>query len=76
MKTLDILVYGLLIIGGLNWGLVGVFNFDLVAAVFSDMSALARIVYTIVGLAAIYDLVLLKAIWKRWDVHYRTPAHA
>jgi uncharacterized membrane protein YuzA (DUF378 family) len=76
MKTLDILVYGLLLIGGLNWGLVGVFNFDLVAAVFSDMSALARIVYTIVGLAAIYDLILLKTIWKRWDVHYRTPAHA
>ncbi|MHC4423191.1 MAG: DUF378 domain-containing protein [Planctomycetota bacterium] len=76
MKTLDIVVYALLIIGGLNWGLVGVFNFDLVAAIFTDMPNLARIVYTIVGLAAIYDLVLIKAIWKRWDVHYRAPAHA
>jgi uncharacterized membrane protein YuzA (DUF378 family) len=76
MKTLDILIYALLIIGGLNWGLVGMFNFDLVAAIFGDMSGLSRIVYTVVGLAAIYDLVWLKNIWKRWGVHYRAPARA
>jgi uncharacterized membrane protein YuzA (DUF378 family) len=76
MKTLDIIIYALLIIGGLNWGLVGVFDFDLVAAIFGDMSGLSRIIYTVVGLAAIYDLVLIKAIWKRWGVHYRAPAHA
>jgi uncharacterized protein len=44
----------LVIIGGLNWGLVGLFNFDLVAAIFGPMSTLSRIVYIIVGLAALY----------------------
>ncbi|MFH0929712.1 MAG: DUF378 domain-containing protein [Candidatus Moraniibacteriota bacterium] len=42
------------IIGGLNWGLVGFFKFDLVAAIFGDMSALTRIIYDLVGLAALY----------------------
>jgi uncharacterized membrane protein YuzA (DUF378 family) len=44
----------LVIIGGLNWGLVGIFNFDLVRSIFGDMTVLSRIVYTLVGLAAIY----------------------
>lgn len=44
----------LLIIGGLNWGLVGIFDFNLVSAIFGDMSALSRIIYTLVGLSAIY----------------------
>jgi uncharacterized protein len=44
----------LLIIGGLNWGLIGLFNFDLVAAIFGIMSTWARIVYTLVGLSALY----------------------
>lgn len=44
----------LVIIGGLNWGLVGFFKFDLVATIFGDMSTLSRIVYALVGLAALY----------------------
>lgn len=48
-----------LAIGGLNWALVGLFNFDLVAAIFGDMSALSRAVYIVVGLAAIYALTLI-----------------
>ncbi len=44
----------LLIIGGLNWGLVGFFNFDLVAAIFGSGSMLTKIVYDIVGICAIY----------------------
>jgi hypothetical protein len=44
----------LLIVGGLNWGLIGAFNFDLVAALFGDMSMLSRAVYILVGLSAIY----------------------
>lgn len=76
MKTVDILVAVLLIIGGLNWGLVGLFQFDLVAAIFGEMSALARIVYAIVGLAALYDLVMIKNIWKRWGITFHKPAHA
>lgn len=48
----------LLIIGGLNWGLVGLADFDLVAAIFGQGSMLSRIVYIIVGIAAIVTAVL------------------
>ena len=44
----------LVIVGGLNWGLVGIFKFDLVATIFGDMSGLSRVVYVLVGLAAVY----------------------
>lgn len=46
----------LLIVGGLNWGLVGLLNFDLVAIIFGEMSLLSRVVYVAVGLAAIASL--------------------
>ena len=44
----------LLVVGGLNWGLVGLFNFDLVATLFGAMSLIARIVYILVGVSAVY----------------------
>lgn len=47
----------LLVIGGLNWLLVGLFNFDLVAAIFGEMSTAARVVYVAVGIAAIWTLI-------------------
>lgn len=49
----------LVIIGGLNWGLIGFFKFDLVAAIFGNMSFLSRIIYDLVGLSALYML-----FWK------------
>ena len=49
----------LLIIGGLNWGLVGLFEFDLVAALFGRGTALARLVYILVGIAAVANIALL-----------------
>ncbi|WP_042521259.1 DUF378 domain-containing protein, partial [Levilactobacillus brevis] len=50
MKTLDIVALIVLVIGGLNWLLVGAFNFDLVAALFGGQAALiSRIVYILVG---------------------------
>jgi len=58
LSALDWVAVVVLAIGGLNWALVGLFNFDLVAAIFGDMSALTRIVYDLVGLAAIYVLVI------------------
>ncbi len=61
MKTIDVLAVVLLIVGGINWGLVGLLQFDLVAAIFGPMSALARIVYTVVGFAALFRLVVLLA---------------
>jgi len=68
MKSFDILVASLLVIGGLNWGLVGLFNFDLVATIFGDMSGISRIVYGLVGLSALYQIVQLKSIQHRWGV--------
>ena len=76
MKLIDIFAYALLIVGALNWGLVGVFNFDLVATLFGSMSIITRIVYALVGVAAVYDLLALPAIWKRWAVHLGKPRHA
>jgi len=70
MKSIDVVVWTLLAIGGLNWGLVGAFNFDLVAAIFGQMNILSRIVYILVGLSAVYNIVAIKAIWKRWGMHY------
>jgi uncharacterized membrane protein YuzA (DUF378 family) len=49
----------LLVVGGLNWGLVGLFDFDLVAALFGEMSVLSRTVYALVGLSALLQLVSL-----------------
>ncbi|OTG62533.1 DUF378 domain-containing protein [Acinetobacter sp. ANC 3903] len=54
LNTIDWIAYVLAIIGGLNWGLIGAFDFNLVAAIFGDMSPLSRIVYVLVGLSALY----------------------
>ena len=68
MKAFDVIVAALLVIGGLNWGLVGLFNFDLVATIFGHMSALSRIIYIVVGLSAVYQALQWKAIQKRWGL--------
>ena len=54
MLYLSKLALWLVIIGGLNWGLVGIFDFNLVSAIFGDMSILSRIIYALVGLSAIW----------------------
>lgn len=56
MNALDWIAIGLLIVGGLNWGLVGLFNFDLVAWLFGSQSALTRVVYVLVGVSALYSI--------------------
>jgi uncharacterized membrane protein YuzA (DUF378 family) len=61
MNALDWIAMTLLVIGGLNWGLVGFFSFDLVAAIFGDMTMVSRIVYDLVGLSAIYS------VWMVFD---------
>ena len=65
LNFLDLLSLILIIVGGLNWGLVGLFSFDLVAAVFGDMSIISRFVYTLVGLSAIYWLALISKVTKK-----------
>lgn len=59
MTVLNKVTLLLLIVGGLNWGLVGLLNFDLVAALFGEMSLLSRIVYSLVGLSAVWQLIPL-----------------
>ncbi len=57
LNTLDWIALIILFIGGLNWGLVGLFDLDLVSWIFGEMSALARAVYVLVGISSIYVLV-------------------
>jgi uncharacterized membrane protein YuzA (DUF378 family) len=63
MPAINVIAMILLIVGGLNWGLVGLFNFDLVAALFGGTvgtySTLSRVIFTIVGIAALYGFALL-----------------
>ena len=59
MRALNILTLILVIVGGLNWGLVGLFGFDLVAALFGEMSLLSRIVYALVGVSALWQIIPL-----------------
>ncbi len=54
MNALDWIALILVIIGALNWGLVGFFSFDLVKTIFGDMTVVSRIVYDLVGLAGLY----------------------
>jgi len=63
MKPLNLITLIFVIVGGLNWGLVGLFNFDLVATLFGDGSILARLVYILVGLSALWQLVPLFAVF-------------
>lgn len=58
MHVLKIITYILVLIGALNWGLVGAFNIDLVALILGDMTVLSRIVYILVGLSAIIYAIL------------------
>lgn len=58
MNVVKYIMYALVLVGALNWGLVGAFNFNLVGFLFGDMSALTRIIYTIVGLCAIGYFIL------------------
>lgn len=69
MKKLDVVVAALLVVGGINWGLVGLFKFDLVAALFGGSEAsISRIVYILVGLSAIYQGLGWKQIQTRWQL--------
>lgn len=64
LNAVDWIAIILLAVGGLNWGLVGILNFDLVAAIFGDMSALSRIVYAVVGVCAVYVLAISAKLGK------------
>ena len=59
MKIIDKIALVLIIIGALNWGLIGLFDFDLVATIFGEMSVLSRIVYSLVGVAGLWGIKML-----------------
>lgn len=65
LKSIEWIAVVLVIIGGINWGLVGMFDFDLVATIFGDMSLLSRLIYVLVGLSAIDLAVVSKKLAKR-----------
>ena len=66
MKSIDVLAAILVVIGALNWGLVGLLQFDLVATLFGDATILSRLVYSLVGLAGLFQALQWKAIQRRW----------
>lgn len=65
-NALDWVALVLVLIGAINWGLVGFFSFDLVKAILGDMSLLSRIVYSLVGLSAVYGAISLPR-WSRTE---------
>ncbi|MEP7176247.1 MAG: DUF378 domain-containing protein [Gemmatimonadales bacterium] len=67
MKKLDVLAAVVLVIGGLNWGAVGLTGSDLVGALLGSLSPASRTVYLLVGLAALYQAAQWKAIQHRWQ---------
>lgn len=59
MKIVDKIALVLIIIGAINWGLIGIFNFNLVDAIFGTMSVISRIIYALVGISGLWGIKLL-----------------
>lgn len=67
MKALHVISYILIIVGALNWGLIGALNFDLVDTLLGSVPAIEKIVYILVGLAAIYEVATHKKVCRACD---------
>ena len=59
MKVIDKIALGLIIIGAINWGLIGFFKFNLVDTIFGSMTVLTRIIYALVGISGLWGIKLL-----------------
>ena len=59
MRSLNIITLLLVIIGAINWGLIGFFNFNLVGMIFGDMTVISRIIYALVGISGLWGIKLL-----------------
>ncbi len=59
MKIIDKIALALIIIGAINWGLIGLFKFNLVEMIFGDMTAIARIIYALVGISGLWGIKLI-----------------
>jgi len=71
MRTLDVLSWILMFVGGLNWLLIGLFGFNVVTVIFGQLSLAVRIIYAVVGIATIYAIAELGAMPRRWA--HRVP---
>lgn len=69
MKMLNLITLLIVIVGGVNWGLVGAFDFNLVAALFGDQTALSRIAYVLVGLSALWQIMPLSRALRVGEVN-------
>ena len=67
MKVADLIPATILFAGGVNWGLMGFFGIDLIATIFGSMSVVSRIIYALVGVSALYEVVMWKSIQRRWE---------
>ncbi len=67
MSATEKVTYLLLVVGGLNWGLVGAFDYNLVDSIFGVESALSRIIYVVVGLAAVYGVYSIVSMMSKGD---------
>ncbi|MBI4993394.1 DUF378 domain-containing protein [Candidatus Wolfebacteria bacterium] len=65
LSVLDWIAFILTIVGGVNWGLIGVLNFDLVAMIFGAMSIVSRVIYVLVGLSSLYLIVICPKLAKQ-----------
>lgn len=65
LSIIDWIAFILVVVGALNWGLVGFFQFNLVAAILGDMTFLSRVVYGLVGIAAVYMAIFAFKITKK-----------
>ena len=75
-KSLDIIAYTLLIIGAISWGWMVFFGVDPVALMFGNMTRTNKLVYSLICLAAFYDLLSMPVIFRRWDIHLSNhPSH-
>ncbi|MBR3134486.1 MAG: DUF378 domain-containing protein [Clostridia bacterium] len=62
MKTIDIIALVLVIIGAINWGLIGLFNFNLVDTLFGAMSLVSRIIYILVGISGLWSIRMIAKV--------------
>jgi len=65
LNALDLIAILLVVVGALNWGLVGIFRFNLVSSIFGDMSFLSIVIYDLVGLSAVYLAFLFPKLSKK-----------
>ncbi len=76
LKIIDMIAMSLIVVGGLNWGMIGLFGFNLVAFLFGEMGIVSRVIYALVGISAVYHLSTFKAVQRRWECNTKLESVA